>query len=236
MKEFSLMDYLKAGQISVSNLLLEHYQTIGLDNDSFIVLLQLFSFESRGNHFPDVHQLSERTKLSDESLYQVINKLLQEGFITLETRQNNGQSSDFYNLEGVYHKLESILMLKQEQTVQIEINEERASVFQKIEIEFGRSLSPIEMEMINDWLEKDHYAPELIVLALREAVINQAYSLKYIDRILLSWERKNIKTTQQVQTEKERFQDKTQYQNKYTNQEDEGDKPDIPLFDWTKPQ
>ena len=40
--------------------------------------------------------------------------------------------------------------------------------------------------------------PELIRLALREAVLNQAYSLKYIDRILLAWERKNITTKEQV--------------------------------------
>ena len=39
--------------------------------------------------------------------------------------------------------------------------------------------------------------PELIRLALR-AVLNQAYSLKYIDRILLAWERKNITTKEQV--------------------------------------
>ena len=38
--------------------------------------------------------------------------------------------------------------------------------------------------MIGQWLNTDHYSPELIRLALREAVLNQAYSLKYIDRIL----------------------------------------------------
>ena len=40
--------------------------------------------------------------------------------------------------------------------------------------------------MIGQWLNTDHYSPELIRLALREAVLNQAYSLKYIDRILLA--------------------------------------------------
>ena len=39
--------------------------------------------------------------------------------------------------------------------------------------------------MIGQWLNTDHYSPELIRLALREAVLNQAYSLKYIDRIYL---------------------------------------------------
>ena len=39
---------------------------------------------------------------------------------------------------------------------------------------------------------------------MREAVLNQAYSLNYIDRILLSWERKNIRTSEQVMDEQKR--------------------------------
>ena len=58
------------------------------------------------------------------------------------------------------------------------------------ESEFGRPLSAIEYQRISQWLEEDKYQPDLIQFALREAVLNQAYSLNYIDRILLSWERK----------------------------------------------
>ena len=44
----------------------------------------------------------------------------------------------------------------------------------------------------------------MIQFALREAVLNQAYSLNYIDRILLSWERKNITSKEQVEEEQKR--------------------------------
>ena len=36
-------------------------------------------------------------------------------------------------------------------------------------------------------------------MALREAVLSQAYSLKYVDRILLNWQRHNLKTSSEVQ-------------------------------------
>ncbi|MEO2820231.1 DnaD domain protein, partial [Lacticaseibacillus rhamnosus] len=45
------------------------------------------------------------------------------------------------------------------------------------------------------------------LLALREAVLNAAYSLKYMDRILLNWERRHLKTAQQVQAELKRHQE-----------------------------
>ncbi|HAJ54872.1 MAG TPA: DNA replication protein DnaD, partial [Lactobacillus sp.] len=83
----------------------------------------------------------------------------------------------------------------------------QTNVFNQIEIEFGRPLSPIEQETIRDWLTTDHYLPEVILLALREAVLNSAYSLKYMDRILLNWERRHLKTAQQVQADIKRHQE-----------------------------
>lgn len=72
-------------------------------------------------------------------------------------------------------------------------------MYQLFEQEFGRPLSSIEFQRIGQWLEEDHYQPEILKLALREAVLNQAYSFNYVDRILLSWERKNLRTKQQVE-------------------------------------
>lgn len=92
------------------------------------------------------------------------------------------------------------IIFTNEQRKQVVANheDEIKQLYQGFEKEFGRPLSPIELEMIGQWLNTDHYSPELIRLALREAVLNQAYSLKYIDRILLAWERKNITTKEQV--------------------------------------
>src|SRR5699024_10925191 len=74
-----------------------------------------------------------------------------------------------------------------------------------LESEFGRPLSPIEIETLVAWIENDKYSPELIQLALREAVLSQAYNFKYIDRILLNWEKKNIRTKEQVEKEIQRY-------------------------------
>lgn len=60
--------------------------------------------------------------------------------------------------------------------------------------EFGRNLSPIENADNRKLDRHDHYPLELIESALKEAVLNRVYSLKYIDRILLAWEKKNIRS------------------------------------------
>jgi DNA replication protein len=53
------------------------------------------------------------------------------------------------------------------------------------------------------WLDKDKYNPEIIQLALTEAVLANVYSFNYIDRILLTWEGKNIRTKADVMKEQE---------------------------------
>ena len=68
----------------------------------------------------------------------------------------------------------------------------------QFEIEFGRLLSPIEKQEIAAWLNIDHYNPEIVKLALREAILAQVYNFKYVDRILLNWQRHGLTTTDQI--------------------------------------
>lgn len=112
----------------------------------------------------------------------------------------------------------------------------REKVFNAIEKEFGRPLSPIELETIGGWLDEDDYVPELVVLALREAVLNQAYSLKYMDKILLSWERKNIRTAVDVQRMRdERNQQPAANESVGVPGEPTPGVPVIPMYNWAEP-
>ena len=98
---------------------------------------------------------------------------------------------------------------------QVEENQENSKIegqikrlFGLLEQEFGRPLSGIEFQRVHQWLDEDHYSPALIELALKEAVLNQVYNFNYIDRILLAWERKNIRTKEQVANEQKNRQRK----------------------------
>ncbi|MGK4059055.1 DnaD domain protein [Loigolactobacillus coryniformis] len=115
----------------------------------------------------------------------------------------------------------------------------REEVFTSIEKEFGRPLSPIELETVSDWLGQDQYAPEIILLALREAVLNHAFSFKYIDRILLSWEKQNIQTAADVQQMQRKRDHNRQnavepVQTPVVNQLP-NNIPEIPMYNWADP-
>ena len=174
----SIREYLEAGETTISNLLFDHYQKIGLKDDEFLFLLQLFRSQNAGDLFPDLMAIAETMGKTPDTIYKLLNQLVSRGFIRIETQQNQkGQMMDTYDLLPVFQKIQLFLQTSKEKQVVANHEDEIKQLYQGFEKEFGRPLSPIELEMIGQWLNTAHYSPELIRLALRETVLNQAYSL-----------------------------------------------------------
>ncbi|WPC17600.1 DnaD domain protein [Pediococcus inopinatus] len=197
--------FLKAGNTVISNYLLSNFHQIGLTNDELVIYLIIEKQSSKGDLFPSSRLIAQESGLSEAKVYELLHELIQNKLMEIQTvKHADGQNYDQYNFDLLFEKLlqsaDNDVTEKNEQTNKVD----RENVFAKIESEFGRPLSPIEFETINQWLEDDHYSPDLISLALKEAVLSQAYSLRYMDRILLNWEKKHLTTVAQVQKESER--------------------------------
>lgn len=200
----SLKDYLASGQTVLSNQLIDHYHDLGMSNHEFLLWMQLYRYHEAGEGFPDLAAVAEVMSISQEEIYRLLNQLVQNNLISIESKLVAGKRSDYYDFSPTYEKLGALQQQRNKKDEQQNFEFKVQSLYQMFETEFGRALSPIEYQRIGQWLEEDQYKPELIQLALKEAVLNQAYSLNYIDRILLSWERKNITTQQQVEEESKR--------------------------------
>ena len=68
----------------------------------------------------------------------------------------------------------------------------RLNIVTIFEEQFGRPLSPIELNIIKDWKESD-YSDEMIVKALKEAVKSQVLNFRYVEGILNNWAKNGIK-------------------------------------------
>ena len=64
------------------------------------------------------------------------------------------------------------------------------------EVELKRPLTPIEFQFL--YVLRNDYSEELITLALSEAVMNNARSFKYIERILINWKGAGITTVDEA--------------------------------------
>ena len=100
----------------------------------------------------------------------------------------------------LYNKLFNIIIDKKEEEKEVDTKD----IFSLFESELGRTLSAMECEIIKGWLN-DKTEEVLLKEALKEAVYNDAKSLKYIDRILYTWKQKGIKTKEDIIKDKRNF-------------------------------
>ena len=103
------------------------------------------------------------------------------------------------------------------QIIDVKEEEDKSNIYSVFESELGRTLSPMEYEIINSWLEQG-INRELILSALKEAVFNGVNNFRYIDRILFEWNKKGIDTVDKISKYKKEFR-------KDTNVE-------VPDYDW----
>ena len=98
---------------------------------------------------------------------------------------------EIISLEPMYH----LILEEKEKKVE---DKKRESIFDMFQKELGRSISPMEYEIINGWLTKG-FSEELVLGALKEAIYNGVSSLRYIDRILYEWQKKGYHTMTEVE-------------------------------------
>ena len=61
-----------------------------------------------------------------------------------------------------------------------------SNIYQSFEAELGRTLQPMEISTIREWVDLG-YSDEVIINALKEALAQGKKSIKSVDKVLLSW-------------------------------------------------
>jgi len=115
--------------------------------------------------------------------------------LTVETFKNDKNiMEEEVDLSNFYEKYTMLLVGKVTEDTEKEIN---SSIFESIEKEFGRTLSPSEFEFIKAWLSS--FDENVILEAVKEAILNGVSSIRYIDKILYEWDKKGIKSVEDVE-------------------------------------
>lgn len=213
------------GNTVVPNTLIRYYQDLQLTGQECL-LIGWWLQQAKEEYFPiQVEEICTNFSMSENKLFQIIQHLLDRQCLSVTQReQADGKKQDYYSLTPLLQQLEIL----HRQQVAKQSNPQEQNLLFMIESEFGRTLSSYEIQTITSWQDQDHYSQELILAALKEAVLNQVFTLNYMDKILLTWQRKGIKSVQQVIMEKNR----SKKGNFVTNQQAKKEIPDVPLTNW----
>ncbi|MFV0249686.1 MAG: DnaD domain-containing protein [Bacilli bacterium] len=186
-----LINVLKEGNVSFPKLLLKSYKNLNISCEEFIVLIYIMN-DNSDNFNPKA--IREYLGLTLENVLNIIDSLTSKDIIKIEIRKINNIREEFINIEFLYRKLAYIAMNEKE----IELSKKETTIFDLFEQEFGRTLSPMEYEIINGWLDAS-FKEDLIIHALKEATYNGVSNLRYIDKILFEWKKKGFQIKDDVE-------------------------------------
>lgn len=189
-----MFQHILQDQINIPMQLIEKHATLGITESQLAIILQIHVARQKGNLFPTPEEIAEHLTISNEECSTMLRQLIQKDFLLIEEDKDNHIIKEAYSLERLWQRLYTEKVAVKQKDPHI-----GGEAFQKFEREFGRPLSPFEIEMINNWLDEDQHDLSLIYAALREAVLMSKVNFKYIDRILIEWQRKGIKSVQQAQ-------------------------------------
>ena len=187
-----VIELLKSTNIQISKTLLFNYKKLNITDLEFIVLIYLIN-----ENIYNPKQIGSDLDIAFSEVLELINSLTEKGIVKVELAKINNIRTEVINLDSLYEKL-AFLIIKDDKEV-----EKPKTLFDTFETELGRTLSPMEYEIINGWLTT--CSEEVIILALKEAIYNGVSNFRYIDRIINEWNKKGIKTKEDVEKNKKEF-------------------------------
>lgn len=167
-------------------LLLENYKKLRINENELAIIFMIDHLVSQGNPFITADLLSLKMTLDIKEIDALIANLLTRGFMEYVTL--NGRTVTSLNplKERLYREFEISVSKEAEAKGNAKIKEELNNIYGTFEQELGRSLSPLEISRIREWVALG-YSDETIINALKEALSQGKKSLRSVDKILLSW-------------------------------------------------
>ena len=219
MKSSKLIEIFKQGNMVIPLYLLQHFKDLKLKLEEFIFLMYLYNL---GDNFVfDPTKFGNDLNMSLVEVMSFIEALTDKKFIRVESKKNDkGIMEEFIIMDDFYSKLTMITI----DEVNKETNDaSRSDIFEVIQKEFGRTISPIEYEIIKAWIESG-INESVIKEAVKEATFNGVSNLRYIDKILYEWGKLGVKTVEDVE--------KNRMKRNNTNKNQVNEEVDMDVIEW----
>lgn len=189
----NIIKLLQTKNLTIPEILFTNYQKLNLTADELLIIIYLINTDDK-NFNPK--KISKYLSVKLALVLELINNLTDKGLVKIKIKKKGNVREEQIDLEGLYQKLAFVI-------IENDTPSKTKTIFDKFESEFGRTLSPIEYELINSWLDTTN--EEIIKLALKEAVYNGVTNLRYIDKIIHEWNKKGIKSEADLIKQKNSF-------------------------------
>lgn len=217
-------DLLLEGATSIPNILLKIYPSVGISDYQMILLIQLIRLHVEEKELlPSPEKLAECMESDPARIRMELSVLLEKDIIAVSRFYDGTRNLivEGYDFEPLFLRVSDIWAgLRAKEIEESEklikgsagvgdyrknrFDDQTVDLISIFENEFGRPLSPIEIEQIDQWATE--MEPLLVVEALKRAVLGGKHNFKYINTILIEWKKNNIRTMDEIFRYEQDFQ------------------------------
>lgn len=166
-------------------LLLEYYKKLKISENELAVIFMIDHLLSQKNTLVTPDLLSLKMNLSTKELDKIMVGLIEKNFLVYDIGKKTKIS-----LKPLQKKLYEAFQLSLAKEQEISSSEEKSqyisNIYEVFERELKRSLSPLELSLINEWVN-DGFSDETIINALHETLRKGKKTLKSVDKLLVQW-------------------------------------------------
>ena len=171
-------------------LLIENYKRLKINEDELATIFVIDHLINQGNPFVTTDLLSLKMSLDIKKIDAILANLLTKGFFEYKKQGKKTVASLDPLKQRLYREFQIFLSREEEEKASQEMADALDNVYKQYEELLGRSLSPVEISRIHEWISSG-YTPEIVIDALKEALSHNKKSIRSVDKILLSWSQRD---------------------------------------------
>lgn len=178
-------------------------------NEMFRLIDTIQPVEKRDNFLGklmDFYYKDKKPNFEPNSYEEIIWLNISKPIISYKSKVVNGSKGGRPKKTETKTEIKSKMQSESKTTSDVDVNvyvNNKLNIYEYVESNFGRTLSPIEMEKIKTWTDN-----ELTRYAVAVAVLNGVNNLKYVEAILENWKMENITTVEQAKKQSKRMKEK----------------------------
>lgn len=175
------MSFNNVNAVNFQFLLLEFYKKINMTEEELVVVLLIDHLLQDGNTFINAKTLALNMNYDEKKLDKILTVLLEKHYIDYQVKEKNLAITLEPLVKILYKKFQESIFTEEDILHNEEFEKFREEVFSSLTKIFGRSLTPNEMNIANDWIasETDY---KIIQEALKTAAARKFTNINLIDR------------------------------------------------------
>ena len=171
-------------------LLIENYKKLKISEEELATIFVIDHLISQGNPFVTADLLSLKMTLDIKDIDRILANLITKGFFEYKVQGKKTVATLEPLKRKLYKEFQLFLSKEEEEKSSQRITEALENIYQAYDKLLGRSLSPVEIAKIHEWVSYG-YSDATIIDALKEALSKNKKSIRSVDKILLSWSQRD---------------------------------------------